>query len=333
MPPPPDARATSEPAVVAPPIEATNEVSPFGSPKRDAPTPTANESDAATTAAVDRDENPFDDAVYRSSTRDAELEVAGANPVVAESALARFASNKRNLAIAAGAVVLLVVVLVFALGGSDKPSSSKPASKSSAKKTETKVADPAKDEGAEPAGGDEAQPSGANTGTPTETPSEPAEPTTAEPTTAESTTAEPTTVETPTEKPGEKPIRPEPVKPKLSTIGGKPVVLDYDTQAREGKPVPGIPKEDQAAVAKARTSYAAGNQKLFAGDADSAIKNYRQALAYYPAYVAGYRGLGLAYAQKGDKGSAVRALRVYVSNAPRAKDAPLLRKRIETLSK
>ena len=116
------------------------------------------------------------------------------------------------------------------------------------------------------------------------------------------------------------------------TIGGKQVVLEYDNQAREAKAIPNnAAKADQAAISKARQSYAAGNQRLFAGDADGAIRYYKQALAYYPAYVAGYRGLGLAYAQQGNKPAAVRAFRTYVSSVPNAKDAALIRKRITTL--
>ncbi|HEX6588671.1 MAG TPA: tetratricopeptide repeat protein, partial [Longimicrobiales bacterium] len=117
------------------------------------------------------------------------------------------------------------------------------------------------------------------------------------------------------------------------TIRGKRIVLEYDSQAREAKPIVNAPKNDQAAIGRARTSYAAGNTRLFAGDADGAIRNYRQALAYYPGYIAGYRGLGLAYAQKGDKTNAIRALRTYLSAVPRAKDAPLIRKRIQMLSR
>jgi hypothetical protein len=87
-------------------------------------------------------------------------------------------------------------------------------------------------------------------------------------------------------------------------LGDKQVVLEYDTQAREGKAVVSAPQSDQAAIQKARSAYASGNQRLFAGDAGGAIKFYRQSLGFYPGYVAGYRGLGLAYAQQGDKGKA-----------------------------
>jgi len=116
------------------------------------------------------------------------------------------------------------------------------------------------------------------------------------------------------------------------TLGGKQVVLEYDTQARTAESVPNnASKSDQGAISKARQSYAAGNTRLFAGDADGAIRYYKQALGYYPAYVAGYRGLGLAYAQQGNKPAAVQAFRTYVSSVPGAKDAPLIRKRITTL--
>jgi hypothetical protein len=118
-----------------------------------------------------------------------------------------------------------------------------------------------------------------------------------------------------------------------STLGGKQVVLEYDSQARDTKAAaPGnVGKSDQSAITKARTAYASGNQRLFAGDPDGAIKFYRQALSFYPAYVAGYRGLGLAYAQQGNKTQAVKAFKTYVSSVPNAKDAALIRKRITSL--
>jgi tetratricopeptide (TPR) repeat protein len=120
---------------------------------------------------------------------------------------------------------------------------------------------------------------------------------------------------------------------KAGALGGKKVVVEYDSQVHDTKPVANAAQEDQAAIAKARTSYAAGNTRLFAGDADGAIRNYKQALAYYPAYVAGYRGLGLAYAQKGDHAGAAKALRTYLAAAPNAKDAAIIKKRLSTLSK
>jgi hypothetical protein len=109
------------------------------------------------------------------------------------------------------------------------------------------------------------------------------------------------------------------------TLGGKQVVLEYDTPSRAA-PV-ATPREDSAAVAKARAAYASGNQRLFAGDAAGAVRAYQQALDYYPGYVAGYRGLGLAYAQQGDKAKALQAFRTYLANAPGAKDTALIRKR------
>jgi hypothetical protein len=119
---------------------------------------------------------------------------------------------------------------------------------------------------------------------------------------------------------------------KPATLGGKPVVLEYDdSKANAAKPNAPVTQEDAAAVARARAAYAAGNQRLFAGDAEGAIRNYKQALATYPGYVAGYRGMGLAYAQQGDNAKALQALRTYVGLVPAAKDAPLIRKRISGL--
>jgi hypothetical protein len=118
---------------------------------------------------------------------------------------------------------------------------------------------------------------------------------------------------------------PPPPPRRHPTLGGKQVVLEYDTPSRAA-PV-AAPREDTAAVAKARAAYANGNQRLFAGDAAGAVRAYQQALDEYPGYVAGYRGLGLAYAQQGDKAKALQAFRTYLANAPGAKDAALIRKR------
>ncbi|MBA3459289.1 MAG: tetratricopeptide repeat protein, partial [Deltaproteobacteria bacterium] len=85
-------------------------------------------------------------------------------------------------------------------------------------------------------------------------------------------------------------------------------------------------------VAQARAAYEAGNTKLIGGDADGAIASYKQAISLYPGFAAGYRGLGLAYAHQGNKAQALKALRTYLSAAPNAKDAELIRKRIAALA-
>lgn len=88
---------------------------------------------------------------------------------------------------------------------------------------------------------------------------------------------------------------------------------------------------DEARVARARDAYLRGNSRLFAGDTSAAIDAYKQSLREYPEYAAGYRGLGLAYAQQGDKAEAIKALKTYVRAAPTAKDVPLVKRRIELL--
>ncbi len=83
-------------------------------------------------------------------------------------------------------------------------------------------------------------------------------------------------------------------------------------------------------LAKARTAYEAGNTKLFSGDYDGAVTEYKQVVSLGSA--TGYRGLGLAYAQRGDKAKAAQAFRSYLGAAPNAKDADAIRKRIAALS-
>jgi hypothetical protein len=123
--------------------------------------------------------------------------------------------------------------------------------------------------------------------------------------------------------------QPPPVKraPRKLARSNKPIVVDYDkTKA------PPSPADHDVALERARSAYATGNQHLFAGETGAAIAAYKQALAVYPNYVAGYRGLGLAYAQQGDRAAAVKAFKTYVGLAPSAKDVELIKKRIARLS-
>jgi hypothetical protein len=92
------------------------------------------------------------------------------------------------------------------------------------------------------------------------------------------------------------------------------------------------PDDEQPATARARTAYNAGNQALFAGDTEGAVRGYRQALNAAPTFPPGFRGLGLAYAMQGNDGPAIMAFRTYISLAPHAKDVPLIKKRIAALA-
>ncbi len=256
-----------------------------------------------------------------------------AQPNVVQRLITTIKSSRLNMGLAAGAVGLVVLVSALTFcGGSSSKGNQVAASKranDNGSAAPTKVA------------ATEAEPV-----TPVETPKpEPVAPIaapTAEPTgpTPEelAAAAEPTPATT-TVAPKRDPAVSREPKTNTTTgttggkkLGGKQVILEYDAQARETKPVASAAKADQAAIQKARTAYAAGNQRLFAGDGAAAIKLYRQSLGFYPGYVAGYRGLGLAYAQQGDKPNALKALRTYISSVPTAKDAALIRKRISSLS-
>jgi len=105
------------------------------------------------------------------------------------------------------------------------------------------------------------------------------------------------------------------------TAAVQPAKHDAPVETEDGEP----------ATARARAAYNAGNQALFDGKSDAAILAYRQALSAAPTFAPGFRGLGLAFAQRGDSGSAVMALRVYLNMAPHAKDAPLIKQRIADL--
>jgi len=131
-------------------------------------------------------------------------------------------------------------------------------------------------------------------------------------------------------RPGASAVRPG--RGPAKQLGGKKLVVEYVERASE-VPAPSLVAQaaEDPAVGRARRAYLSGNQKLFEGDADRAILSYRQALILYPGYVGGYRGLGLAYAQRGDTPKALEAFRTYVTAVPNAKDIILIRKRIARL--
>lgn len=265
---------------------------------------------------------------------DADLVPAAENPV--RAFVAMVLGSRRNIAIAAGSALLLVIVLAFALGGSsDSPKTvaSKPEMKAPVVEPTPEKA-PAEPVDETPDVRDDERV--AVVETPTEPPTEAAAGSGAqvEPTNPGATAAQPRpagVAGTAKVATGVKaPVRGGSKK----TLGGKQVVLEYDAQAKEAaKPAAAAPRNEQAAILKARAAYAQGNQKLMAGDWNGAILKYRQSLANYPGYVAGYRGLGLAFMQKGDKPKALQALRLYLSSVPAAKDAALIKKRIATLQK
>jgi tetratricopeptide (TPR) repeat protein len=99
------------------------------------------------------------------------------------------------------------------------------------------------------------------------------------------------------------------------------------------EPVPEPVRDDSAAIERAREAYKKGNERLFSGNSAGAVEAYKESLTIYPGYAAGYRGLGLAYAQSGNTDEALNALRTYVRAAPNAHDVSLIKKRIEHLEK
>ncbi len=119
-------------------------------------------------------------------------------------------------------------------------------------------------------------------------------------------------------------------------------MLEYDarlaaaadaTTASTDSPTSAVSSKNPAAVARAREAYFRGNQQLFSGDTEAAVGSYRESLRIYPGYVAGYRGLGLAYAQQGKTSEALEAMRVYLRTVPGARDAALIRRRIDRLER
>ncbi len=92
----------------------------------------------------------------------------------------------------------------------------------------------------------------------------------------------------------------------------------------------------QASVAdpatRSRQAYKEGNASLFSGQTEAAIKAYQEAVRLNRKDPAGYRGLGLAYAQAGRRTEAASAFQRYLKLARTAKDRDIIMKRIQLLT-
>jgi hypothetical protein len=213
-------------------------------------------------------------------------------------------------AIGGGALLLLIVGgVLLASGSSKKPPVAAVPTPAPAPEPETKPAP---------------TPAPAPTPTPTVAAPEPVPAPAPEP-----APSEPAVVPAPSEPAVASPSAPEPGRRR----GGHKVVLDYDQKPNEEPPPPApTPQgEDPAVVARARETYRRGNSRLFVGDSEGALSAYRDSLKIYPGYVAGYRGLGLAYAEQGNVEEALTALRTYVRTVPNARDVPIIERRIQHL--
>jgi len=97
----------------------------------------------------------------------------------------------------------------------------------------------------------------------------------------------------------------------------------------EAKPATDKPTEED--FRKANEAYERGNTKLFQGNTAEAINDFNLALKLNPKDPVSHRGLGLAYAQSGKSSEALKHLKAYLKEAPKANDRAVIEKRIEQL--
>jgi tetratricopeptide (TPR) repeat protein len=81
----------------------------------------------------------------------------------------------------------------------------------------------------------------------------------------------------------------------------------------------------------AEAAYANGRAAYMAGRYKDSIRSFRRAVEIDRSLAKGHRSIGLAYRKLGDRRNAVRAFQAYLRAAPRAADAPKIRKMIATL--
>jgi hypothetical protein len=142
-------------------------------------------------------------------------------------------------------------------------------------------------------------------------------------------------------KPAEKPARAEkpapiekPVRAEKPVVPERPEVAEKVRAAPSspaGEPPPAAGKPTEADYRNANEAYQRGNTKLFQGDTPGAIAEFNRALKLNPKDPAIHRGLGLAYAQSGKKGDAIKHLKAYLKASPKANDRALIEKRIDQL--
>ena len=77
--------------------------------------------------------------------------------------------------------------------------------------------------------------------------------------------------------------------------------------------------------------YMVGLQLLLKGQTGVAVGHFRRALEVDPTMARAYRGLGLAHARDGKKALARAAFGRYLALNPEARDAAVIRRRIEML--
>jgi hypothetical protein len=236
---------------------------------------------------------------------------------------ARPSSKRTIIVVAAVAAAVVVLVAVAVLRGGKK--AEEPATGQTA---EPANAEPAK---AEPATNEEPPLPAAK---PAPEPAKPAAP--ARPAVAEQPT--------PSEKAGrgEKPAGTKPghaertehtgrvaAEGRVPSDKGKPAASASTTSSSEPKSGAGTPSEVD--YQRANDVYQRGNAKLFKGDTAGAIADFNQALRLNPRDPTIHRGLGLAYAQAGKSAEAVRHLKTYLKEAPKANDRATIQKRIDQL--
>jgi regulator of sirC expression with transglutaminase-like and TPR domain len=79
--------------------------------------------------------------------------------------------------------------------------------------------------------------------------------------------------------------------------------------------------------------YRDGARLYLDGKLDEARRVFQTAVDLAPRFAPAHRGLGLVYEREGQRARAIRSWQAYLRIAPDAPDAPLIRARIERLSR
>jgi hypothetical protein len=143
----------------------------------------------------------------------------------------------------------------------------------------------------------------------------------------------------PTEKPARaEKTTPPAEKPKKAEVEKPPVEkparaekLAEKASAEPTSPKASAGKPSEADYRQANDLYQQGNSKLFQGNTAGAIADFNHALKLNPKDPAIHRGLGLAYAQSGKSADAIKHLKTYLKESPKANDRALIEKRLDQL--
>ncbi len=128
-------------------------------------------------------------------------------------------------------------------------------------------------------------------------------------------------------------IAPDASEPAVAIDAGvvAPPAIDAGTAVAIAPPPPRPTPPRKPAGPTAATLYKEGQASFMIGNNTTALQYFQSAVAKDPSYALAHRSMGLIYDRMGDRARAAKSYRAYLKLQPRAKDAALIKSRLEKL--